>query len=66
MKKLVVFLKNGKTKEFEIEKVHIRQIEHDSPVMLDMFRKNDKYEMHVSSNLIPAIDFVDKIEIVEG
>jgi hypothetical protein len=68
--KIKVYLNNNTIREFEIISVDIRPTpqlngNHPTPVMLHLTGMSDKCRLSVTSNVIPDISFLDKIEISE-
>ncbi|MDD5649572.1 MAG: hypothetical protein PHF86_04030 [Candidatus Nanoarchaeia archaeon] len=67
--KLKVTLSGGKIREFNLNRINIVPSPPvDGPVMLNMNKSrenNGTYDMFVTSNLLPAVDLLEKIEIVE-
>lgn len=63
--KLKVTLAGGKIREFPLNKINIVPHPENGPALLNLSKKDNKYDMFVSSNLIPATDLFEKIEIVE-
>lgn len=63
--KLKVTLSGGKTREYVLNRINVAPHPEGAPMLLNLNKKGDKYDMLVSSNLIPDVDLLEKIEIVE-
>lgn len=67
--KLKVTLSGGKIREFNLDRINIIPSPTvNGPVMLNMNKSRqdaEKYDMFVTSNLVPTADLLEKIEIVE-
>lgn len=66
-KKIKVTLKGGVVRMFNLDRVDIVPSHGDKgPGMLHLNKCGEnKYMMHVTSNIIPDVEFFEKIEIVE-
>ncbi len=63
--KLKVTFKGGVVKEFELDRVQVIPQIKEGPMRLDMHvNKTGKYDMFVTSNLIPDVELLDRIEFV--
>jgi hypothetical protein len=64
--KLVVHYKDGIKKEIQMEPVRIIPGPDNAPIVLDLHStRNGTLMGHISSNIFPGEEFLDKIEIVQ-
>lgn len=68
MKKLKVSFKGGIVRTFDLERIDIQPALPGgrSPSMMHLIKRGDKgYMLHVTSDILPDTEFLDKMEIIE-